>query len=1313
MASFVAPLVLCPRAHAGSLLGAARITAVAASAASARAAGVLVAALDSGEIATFSHSPPPPPHAAPDDPPPVVLAPRSLLLARRSHSSHARVVALLLCRLDIDSRASADNIVVSASEDGTIIMWDLADGRALQAVSGAFPGTPTCLLISSSARYIICAGLGDCFVILDASTLETVKTVKNSHGWSSSIAIYSTGPTTPDHIFRGTTSGTVDAYLFDETNLEFVRTGEISLQQNQQQRDFSAVISLHVSHFEPRYILAVKNRMCFVRIRMTALVGLEDASYLLERFYSSLSMDQHMLISLEIRDWSHIPKVVVDRKELASIEGQSMFSAIARFTPANIGEATAGSVLCFLPSENAPFNSNKLVYENVIPSRSPTDESLNSGGVISFGAGNEVDFSTELNKSFGDGDGIGITSATIISDKLMAIGCDSGKIYIIGITTPFLHSIRSIESHSLAVLNGHNGAVRALFQMDFRGSTSGGIRKNVLISGSSDRTIKIWDLETASLLGTIVCHSKCVRFFLPIPLNAGMKIHHGIISIAEDESLAFLDLDTMKSQFVLTGHTRSITSLHWRSQDEVLVVECSDKEKSVFVWQLKTSHLDRIETGEYGKDIVSCCDCHLMLNDFANDYSNSAMKQTFSVFPVLFGSRGNPAYFILLVNLKRLINDVYGGQYSLTPPSTPPSTRKPNVPRGRPETPTIKDAAFGIRLSPSRQHEGTSAVSPHRKRTATNVDPDADSGKESPTITSVVTAPSRVFSDANLLHGILSVLMSWGVDGEIDTVCRDTLELLEPLRGVRVGQRGASGFISVPIASAPASTWTMSGTATASRMLQIASLMRTIGAKSGHEKQTSLVISKLCDFMQPPDAGAGKHPFPRFEYPSFAYLVKYWQDQISDVQQAARTIFGRALRNLSDSDKKLVIDYWKDICESEDPEEVPSLNANSSKRPSKANVRATILLAIIGSEDPSLLLSRLCKDVAESLDILLKEDIRSPQRLIAVELVGRGFKTWEPHLNSSQVVRSLILTTGLQSPSTGSTANANAMSPAFSISGRAPPTSSMGDVPSQALVMVSRQAVVQIASINPALFISTVTFDFVHSKNISERIGGLKLLGMFIAKKPHLIYSFIPRIVESMVKSLDPNVSGMREAVQNIVTSNFAEIVKTFRNVAFHSGIQKLAVGTADGLTVVYDLKTATKGYVFEGHSKPITAVSFSPDGKLAVTFSYEENVVRFWQMASGFLNTLVGAFGGGGGSSGASMKAGHVKSFRDFSVGPVQGEFTLGHQSLSRAEPLVCYVHVRTGPNFAANFEGGFEWLSERSVRLHSVGETKLVFTV
>ncbi|KAJ3200092.1 hypothetical protein HDU82_009192, partial [Entophlyctis luteolus] len=107
------------------------------------------------------------------------------------------------------------------------------------------------------------------------------------------------------------------------------------------------------------------------------------------------------------------------------------------------------------------------------------------------------------------------------------------------------------------------------------------------------------------------------------------------------------------------------------------------------------------------------------------------------------------------------------------------------------------------------------------------------------------------------------------------------------------------------------------------------------------------------------------------------------------------------------------------------------------------------------------------------------------------------------------------------------------------------------------------------------------------------------------------------------------------------------------------------------------------------GHSKPITAVSFSPDGKLAVTFSYEENVVRFWQMASGFLNTLVGAFGGGGGSSGASMKAGHVKSFRDFSVGPVQG------------------------PNFAANFEGGFEWLSERSVRLHSVGETKLVFTV
>lgn len=43
----------------------------------------------------------------------------------------------------------------------------------------------------------------------------------------------------------------------------------------------------------------------------------------------------------------------------------------------------------------------------------------------------------------------------------------------------------------------------------------------------------------------------------------------------------------------------------------------------------------------------------------------------------------------------------------------------------------------------------------------------------------------------------------------------------------------------------------------------------------------------------------------------------------------------------------------------------------------------------------------------------------------------------------------------------------------------------------------------------------------------------------------------------------------------------------------------------------------------------PVTAAAFSPDGRLIVSYSLEENVVRFWQATGGgFLNSLMGALG-------------------------------------------------------------------------------------
>lgn len=81
---------------------------------------------------------------------------------------------------------------------------------------------------------------------------------------------------------------------------------------------------------------------------------------------------------------------------------------------------------------------------------------------------------------------------------------------------------------------------------------------------------------------------------------------------------------------------------------------------------------------------------------------------------------------------------------------------------------------------------------------------------------------------------------------------------------------------------------------------------------------------------------------------------------------------------------------------------------------------------------------------------------------------------------------------------------------------------------------------------------------------------------------------------------------------------------------------QRLAVGTSEGAMVMYDLNTAIRLYVLEGHKKRIAACSFSPDGRRLVTLSLEESVVLVWKVGSSFVSFFM---------PGAPPRQGHAGS--------------------------------------------------------------------
>jgi len=216
-------------------------------------------------------------------------------------------------------------------------------------------------------------------------------------------------------------------------------------------------------------------------------------------------------------------------------------------------------------------------------------------------------------------------------------------------------------------------------------------------------------------------------------------------------------------------------------------------------------------------------------------------------------------------------------------------------------------------------------------------------------------------------------------------------------------------------------------------------------------------------------------------------------------------------------------------------------------------------------------------------------------------------------------------------------------------------TSRKNDVLSQNVGAQARAAVLSIATKNTQLFMSTLGLDILTPPTLEHRRSVMQIVVFLIRKvrslssslerrsqnvqQPSVLQPNLPRLMEAVVKSLDPNSTTNREAVLDTATEIIGHVVKTcalacsfnftiymveclsFPTVDFHMSTQRLAVGTHEGAVIMYDLRTAIRLFVLEGHKKPITALGFSPDGRRLVTLSMEESVALVWKVGASFIS--------------------------------------------------------------------------------------------
>ncbi|KAL4249830.1 hypothetical protein ABKN59_006616 [Abortiporus biennis] len=496
----------------------------------------------------------------------------------------------------------------------------------------------------------------------------------------------------------------------------------------------------------------------------------------------------------------------------------------------------------------------------------------------------------------------------------------------------------------------------------------------------------------------------------------------------------------------------------------------------------------------------------------------------------------------------------------------------------------------------------------------------------------------QISSKLEQVKAALSLLVTTGINNDIDRLCKDKMGMSPSNIGTGcVSRHGVTILYASPNAR---TSWSLSRALSAAKASAIVALLDTLllwdASIPDAETVTAFYTTALGSAIGEP-----------YRPPDLSILAKQWLDAtINALRHSSRLLTDAGIARLSDEETIRLADIWQT--------DLPILQPDVAK----TAVRAALSLFICGSiaiQRYTLLPSNVLTDIAKSISLYLNDEA-SPYRGLAIDLCSRGFPIWQQHVDAVQMLRALFILATTAKKESISVLNVG---------------------------LQARTAILHIASNNTPLFMTTLSMDILHPQSLQHRKSVMQLVVFLIRKKPLILYSNLPRLVEAVVKSLDPNSTASREAVMDSATEILGHIVRCFPTVDFHMATQRLAVGTSEGAVVMYDLKTATRLYVLEGHKKRTTACSFSPDGRRLVTVSLDECAVLVWKVGSSFSSFF---------NPGAPPRQGHGGSepFKtlNFNVGDAANM------------PLATTLEAVK-----------FEWTAERSVKL-KIKDSVLTFS-
>ena len=389
-----------------------------------------------------------------------------------------------------------------------------------------------------------------------------------------------------------------------------------------------------------------------------------------------------------------------------------------------------------------------------------------------------------------------------------------------------------------------------------------------------------------------------------------------------------------------------------------------------------------------------------------------------------------------------------------------------------------------------------------------------------------------------------------------------------------------------------------------------------------------------------------------FKKPLVEHIAIRWQDRCLQIRLAAQELLVAELKNMGVAGRKNLVEKWRgylpkygdppfqngshqgaaaneaeeDEMEEEDDEDPDESSSTFEYR--RNQTTAVILFGVIGAlfdleaeEDAlgidmtrstakALMFLVLCSSSASQNGVPKPVGSKHSLRRAAIDLIGRGFVLWEPHLEVSKVLLGLL----------EMTCEADWWVP----SGKyGLPLTPKGD-----LCRTSRHALNAVARVRPAVFITSVAREIARYNNLAANAQTLNinLSNHVLARSKGEILHLVEQLIVSNRAELSDLLVDVMDIVLHCIDHNhlkskpMSEVfgpICQFPQVSHCLQARRIAVGTKTGQLALYEMRTS-RVQTIPAHGGPVTAVSYSPEGKHLATYSSTDNKLYFWQTSTG-----------------------------------------------------------------------------------------------